>query len=260
MSIKDQRGITTFWGISIILMEAVVVFFVFYTLYFFWIENPTPTSNILIMKVFKPGSSIDIPDEVDTDGWLSYQNNSYNFSLKYPTGYDISEDSLMYGEYEGKSISFNKPSEDSFGIRIFKVMEEEKIADTYERLTGVDPSIYQHVVMEVAGIEAAMYRTAPGDLVQDKIYFVNDGSLFEVSYHDFAAQILSTFKFNTDGLGAGDMVIESITETKIIYSQGSPINLAEDDCGRRSGEFNSCGSLCQPGVICAAVCVPICNL
>ena len=81
--IKDKQGITTFWGISIILIEAVVVFFIFYILYFFWIENPTPTSNILIVRAVSR-NVVKIPIKVDTADWLTFEDKTNSFEFKSP--------------------------------------------------------------------------------------------------------------------------------------------------------------------------------
>lgn len=194
MSFKNQQGVTTFWGISIILIESVVVFFIFYILYFFWIENPTPTSNILIIRAFAKRAVV-IPKSVDTADWLEYINNSYNFSIQYPADYQVTEDEIIYGNYDGKIISLTKENTNDFSMRIFKVKEEEAVADSFERLTGVSPSIYQSFSEKVNGHQAVVYRQKPGDSSGDQIYFVGNNYLFESAFDEFSIQILATFRF-----------------------------------------------------------------
>ena len=194
MKLKNQQGITTFWGISIILMESVVVLFIFYILYFFWIENPTPTSNILIIRTFTK-KGVTIPKSVDTADWLKYINNSYNFSIQYPADYQIAEGEITYGNYDGKIISLTKGDVDNFSVRIFKVREEESVADTFERLTGVSSSIYQSFSEKVDDHRAIVYRQKPGDASGDRIYFMGNNYLFESAFDQFSIQILATFKF-----------------------------------------------------------------
>lgn len=194
MELKNQKGITTFWGISIILMESVIVLFIFYILYFFWIENPTPTSNILIIRAFTK-KAVTIPKSVDTADWLKYINSSYGFSIQYPADYQVAEDEIIYGNYDGKIISLTKGDIDDFSVRIFKVKEEESVADSFERLTGVSPAIYQSFSEKVDDHEAVVYRQQPGEASGDRIYFVGNNYLFESAFDQFSIQILATFRF-----------------------------------------------------------------
>jgi len=194
MKLKNQQGITTFWGIFIILMESVIVVFIFYILYFFWIENPTPTSNILIIRTFTK-KAVTIPKSVDTADWLKYINNSYGFSIQYPSDYQATEDEIIYGDYDGKIISLTKGDIDDFSVRIFKIKEEESVADSFERLTGVSPSIYQSFSEKVDDHDAIVYRQEPGDAAGDRIYFMGNNYLFESAFDQFSIQILATFEF-----------------------------------------------------------------
>lgn len=194
MKLKNQQGITTFWGISIILIESVIVFFIFYILYFFWIENPTPTSNILIVRaVTKRG--ITIPKTVNSASWLKYTNSNHGISLKYPIGYVVSDDSIAYGDYEGKVINFEKDGAGDFSIRFFTVADEESIDEAFERLTGVNPSIYQSFTEEVDDHDAVVYRQQPGETTGDRIYFIGNSNFFELEFNETTAQILTTFQF-----------------------------------------------------------------
>ena len=194
MNYPDQKGISTFWGISIILMEVTIVVFVFYILYFFWIENPTPTSNILIMRAFKD-RALTIPKAVDTTGWLTYTTSTYGFSLKYPTGYKILEDEIVYGSYEGKVFSLNEQGQESFSLRFFPVEGDESVSSAFERLTTINPSILQSFEEKVGGQAAIVYRRAPDQTPRDYIYFIGNGYVFESAFDVLAAQIFSTFKF-----------------------------------------------------------------
>lgn len=194
MNFHNQKGVSTFWGISIILIEAIIVFFIFYILYFFWIENPTPTSNILIMKAFKE-KTLTIPKAVDTTSWLTYSSSLYGLSLKYPAGYSISEDEIAYGQYEGSIISLTEQNQESFSLRFFSLRGDETIAIALERLTSVDPSIYQHFSEEVADKEAIVYRRAPNQTPRDYIYFIGNNYLFESAFDELSVQILATFQF-----------------------------------------------------------------
>jgi len=194
MNIKEQRGVSTFWGISFILMEVTVVVFVFYILYFFWIENPTPTANIYIIKTFK-GGTVTIPKDVETTGWLVYSNSSYGFSLKYPTDYKISEDEIVYGLYEGRVFSLSQQDQENFSLRFFPAEGNESVKSAFERLTTINPSVRQSFQEEVGGREAIVYRRAPGQTPSDYIYFIGNGYVFESAFDEFSAQILATFKF-----------------------------------------------------------------
>lgn len=194
MIFRDQKGITTFWGISIILMESVVVLFVFYILYFFWIENPTPTSNILIVKVFND-QSLSIPKDVDTTGWQIYKNESYGFTLMYPAGYSVSGDEILYNDYQGSLVSLDQAGAPNFSLRLFPIQDNESISLAYERLSNIDASIYQSFNIKIDGTEAVVYRMAPGEEDKDTAYFISNDYLFEVAYNADTVPILSTFKF-----------------------------------------------------------------
>jgi len=194
MDFKNQKGVTTFWGISIILIEAVVVFFVFMILYFFWIENPTPTSRIFFIRAFSK-KTIEIPKSVNTDGWILYSTSKYGFSLQYPEGYKISEDVIEYGTYDGLEFNLKKDDAATFSMRIFSLEQSEIVTTTFLRLTGVNPLIYQNFVEEVGGSEAIVLRMAPGQPSSDFIYFTGNNYFFESGFDELSAQILSTFKF-----------------------------------------------------------------
>lgn len=201
MTLRNQKGITTFWGISIILMEAVVVFFVFYILYFFWIENPTPTSDILIIRTFNKRNVVDIPVSVDATGWLAYGSSVSNFSLRYPGDLTLTEDDIVYGTSEGNLIEFQRAGATVFSVRVFPLTEEEKndsdtlIPDVFTRIISFDPSVYQSYMRQVDDVEAVVYRQVPGDSSQDFIYFMSADNFFEANFNQTAANILSTFQF-----------------------------------------------------------------
>jgi len=194
MNTKDQKGISTFWGISIILIEAVVVFFVFFVLYFFWIENPTPTSRIFLVRALGK-KEVSIPKQVDTAEWLTYSSNAYRFSLRYPFGYNFADDEIIYGSYPGREFSLSREGASGFSLRFFPVETEETVAEAFQRLSGVDPSIFQSFNEKVAGSEAIVYRRDLGQTPSDYIYFIGSGYLFESPFDEFSAQILVNFIF-----------------------------------------------------------------
>ncbi|MCH7492486.1 hypothetical protein IID19_02725 [Patescibacteria group bacterium] len=199
MSSYYKRSISTFWGISILLMESVVVVFVFYILYFFWIENPTPTSNILIVRTVR-GNVLTIPKQVDTTGWIPYTSNDENFSLMYPADYQMSKDIIVYGEYAGNVLELTKDGTQIFSLRIFPLIGEEVgqddvLADVFERLTSIDPGIFQAYEEDVADTKATVYRQVPGETPQDYIYFLSSSSFFETVFDNVSADILATFNF-----------------------------------------------------------------
>lgn len=170
------------------------MFFVFYVLYFFWIENPTPTSNILLVRVFRD-DAINIPEQVDTTGWLQYTNSSLGFSMQYPAGYRVTEEQIVYGEYEGKLLDFQQTGAQTLSLRAFPAVDNETIAQAYERLTGVSPDVYQSFTEEVADTDALVYRLTPGINTNDSIYFIGNSYLFEMPYNQTAAKVLATFNF-----------------------------------------------------------------
>ncbi len=194
MSIKDQRGISTFRGVSIILIEIVVVVFVFYFLYYFWIENPVPTSNIFIVRAFK-GEVIEIPESVNTTGWEIYENENYNFGISYPAHHTMTQDVITYNETDGTVFALSLGDTEMFYLRVFNILPKETVADTYERITGISPSIYQSYSEKVDGTEATVYRQRAGEDYGDRIYFIGEGFMFESVFDQFAAEILSTFRF-----------------------------------------------------------------
>ncbi len=189
-----KRKITTFWGISILLIESVIVVFVFYFLYFFWIENPTPTDNILIVRALS-NRGVVLPKNVDTANWLTYNNNDYNFSFKYPSTHDLTNDEIAYGENEGEIINLNEADTTDFYIHVFPIQPKEVISEVYLRLTGVDPEAYQFFSEKISGVDAIVYRKLPGDPVGDEIYFINDGYLYEAPFNKDSVNFLATFKF-----------------------------------------------------------------
>ena len=199
MSLYYRRSISTFWGISILLMESVVVVFVFYILYFFWIENPTPTSNILIVRTVR-GNVLTIPKQVDTTGWIPYTSSDDHFSLMYPSDYQMNKDVIVYGEYPGSVFELSKDGTQVFSLRIFPLVEEELgkddvLADVFTRLTSIDPDIFQAYEEDVADSKATVYRQIPGETPQDYIYFLSSNRFFESVFDDVSAKILATLQF-----------------------------------------------------------------
>jgi len=190
----NQQGTTkirTFWGISIILIECTIVIFVFYFLYFFWIENPTPTSNILIVRAISK-KSVSIPSEVNADGWLIYSNSDYGLSIKHPSDYKIKQDDIYYGDEQGILINFEKDNNPEFYFRIFESGANENIAEAYQRLTGISPAAYQSFVQEVGGKEAVVYRVIPGEISGDQIFFIANGYFFEAPFNQGTVNMLAT--------------------------------------------------------------------
>jgi hypothetical protein len=194
MDTKDQRGITTFWGISIILMVVVVVVFVFYILYFFWIENPVPTSEITIVRAVRH-QSVSIPSSVDTSGWETYENASYRISFKYPDPLTINEDEISYGTTPGNLVVLLQDTTEKFNMRVFPSQAEEAVPAAFQRITGIDPSAYQSFTEKLNGEEATIYRQKAGTLNNDRIYFIHGKYFFEAPYNTYSVMILSTFKF-----------------------------------------------------------------
>ncbi|MDD5040317.1 MAG: hypothetical protein PHY34_04170 [Patescibacteria group bacterium] len=195
MSIRNQAGVTTFWGISIILMEVVIVFFVFYILYFFWLENPTPTSNILIVRVFQRGEVVKIPSTVNSAAWSQYEQPGF-FTVQYPAEYSVSEDSITYGSTTGSMVVFTRQDNmEAFSIRYFGINEDEEIGEAYERLTGIHPGIYQSYTEKVDTADAIIYRLQAGTASNDHIFFLGKGNLFEVPFTTTTAEVLTTFRF-----------------------------------------------------------------
>ncbi len=190
----QNRKISTFWGISIIIIESVIVFFIFYILYFFWIENPTPTDNILIVRALSNRGLV-IPANVNTADWLTYNNEDYNFSFKYPASYDLTNDEIAYGENEGELINLNDTDTTDFYVRVFPIQPEETISSAYLRLTGVNPEAYQFFTEKISGAEAVVYRKLPGDPIGDEIYFISGQYLYEAPFNKNSVNFLSTFKF-----------------------------------------------------------------
>jgi len=192
MKIRDQRGVTTFWGISIILMVVTVVVFVFYILYFFWIENPVPTSQILIVRAVQH-KAVSIPSNAAAADWLTYENPAYHVSFQYPDQYQVSEDDIYYDTNAGHLITLRDGTAEQFNLRIFAVGSDEDIASALKRLTNIDPSIYQSFTEKVGGQEAVIYRQKPGTPDNDQIYFIHEGYLFQATYNVNTVKILSTF-------------------------------------------------------------------
>lgn len=190
----NQQGVTkirTFWGISIILIECTIVIFVFYFLYFFWIENPTPTSNILIVRAITKRSVV-IPETVDTTGWLIYSNSDYGFSIKYPSDYKINEEEIFYGDNSGQLINFQMANNPQFYLRIFESLPKETINEAYKRLTGILPTTYQSFSQTVDDKEAMVFRIIPGDVTGDKIFFIGNGYFFEAPFTSSTVNLLAT--------------------------------------------------------------------
>jgi len=194
MNMRNQQGISTFWGVSIILMEAVAVFFVFYFLYFFWIENPTPTEYIAVIRPFNR-TAVQLPVSAETSTWLKYQNVTFGFSLQYPADYKISEDEIIYGDNTGHIFSLTRQGQETFWLRIFPAQADESITEAYKRLTNVNPSTYQLFPRKIGGVEAIAYRVAPGRKPQDHLVFIGNRYFFEAPLDNNTAPILSTFKF-----------------------------------------------------------------
>jgi len=194
MKFSNQKGLTTFWGISIVLIEAVIVFFIFYILYFFWIENPTPTSNILIVRaVTKEG--VAIPNSIDTATWTQYVDEENGFNLQFPLAYQKKSEKITYGTNEGDMITLEEEGGSYFQITIFSVEEDEEIDEAYERLTSIKPTIYQSFEEEVDNHDAIVYRQSPGEAKGDRIFFIGNNKLFETKFNKFNARILATFTF-----------------------------------------------------------------
>jgi len=190
----NQQGITkirTFWGISIILIECTIVIFVFYFLYFFWIENPTPTSNILVVRAISK-QSVTVPTTVDTSDWLIYSNSDYGFSIKYPSDYEVTDDDIYYGDNQGMLINFNMVNIPQFYLRIFESISDETLDQAYERLTGISPSAYQFFTEKIDDTDAVVYRIIPGDKSGDKIFFIANGYFFEAPFTSTTVDMLAT--------------------------------------------------------------------
>ena len=193
MDMKNQRGITTFWGISIILMVVTVVLFVFYILYFFWIENPVPTSEIILVRAVRH-QSVSIPSSVDTTGWLKLDDATNQISFQYPATQVIHTDEITYGTTSGTMISLLQDTTEQFNLRIFPATADETVADAFQRITGIDPSAYQSFAEKLGGEAAVIYRQKAGTLNNDRIYFIHAGYFFEAPYSAATVDILSTFK------------------------------------------------------------------
>ncbi len=194
MKARNQQGISTFWGVSIILIEAVMVFFVFYFLYFFWIENPLPTEYIAVVAPFDR-RAVKLPISVQTNGWLKYQNVTFGFSIQYPADYKIFEDEIIYGNNAGHIFGLSRQGQEIFWLRIFSYQADDSIATAYKRLTGINPSIYQSFSRKIGKIEAVAYRVNPGNPLQDHLVFMGNNYFFEAPLDNNTAPILSTFKF-----------------------------------------------------------------
>lgn len=194
--LSNQRGISTFRGVAIVLVETVIVFFVFYFLYFFWIENPTPTSDILIVRAFNH-QQISIPKQVATAGWQEYDDSTRGFSFSYPPETIRYTDTVAYNGFDGTLVSVKDGSIEIFGLRIFPLKGEETIPQAFERLTGVKPSIYQSYEEKVGDTKAMVYRLKPRQKNGDTVYMIHKGYLFEVPLTTSAAQILATINFAT---------------------------------------------------------------
>jgi hypothetical protein len=192
MNLKNQQGITTFWGISVILMECVVVLFVFYILYFFWIENPTPTDTIIFIRPFSHHSVV-MPTSVETTGWQIHQDVTYGFSFLYPSSYTTTEDEIDYNGQKGHIVSLLNQDKEVFWLRIFPRQGEESIAQAFRRLIGINPATYQSYDLKLSGIEATAYRIAPNTAVQDNVYFFGNNYFFESPFNTIGASILFTF-------------------------------------------------------------------
>ncbi len=197
MSFFTQRGISTFWGISIILMEVTVVLFVFYILYFFWIENPTPTSNILIIRTFRH-NVVEIPRDLDTSTWRTYRSEPLGITFQYPPTYELTVDDIVYGTYEGALVELDDTGV-AFTLRAFPILTEDgknpEINDVFRRLTSINPSVYQSYDEKVGGRPAVVYRQVPGDPPQDHIYYMNDTYFFESVFNSTSAPILGTVQY-----------------------------------------------------------------
>lgn len=194
MDIKNQRGLTTFWGISIILMVSLVIIFVFYILYFFWIENPVPTSEITIVRAVRH-QSVSIPSKVDTTGWLTFENSGYGVRFQFPVTLAPSEDDIIYGSTSGRIVSLRDATGEQFSLRVFMAKADETIPTAFQRITGIDPSAYQSFNEEVGDEEAIIYRQKAGTLNNDRIYFIHGKYFYEVPFSTSTVNILSTFKF-----------------------------------------------------------------
>jgi len=192
--INNQAGITTFWGISLILMMSIVVFFIFYVLYFFWIENPLPTSNILLIRTFAK-QTLTVPDQLDTAGWIQYSDNSIGYNLKYPDNWVLANDQISYGAYDGKVFSLSNNNQEAFAMNIFNLEVGEDWVAAFRRLTGVDSTVYQSYQMEIKLANGIVLRLRTGRASSDRLYFTGNGYLFEVPLDQTAVNILSTFYF-----------------------------------------------------------------
>ena len=55
--------------------------------------------------------------------------------------------------------------------------------------------------------------------------------------------------------------VESVFENKIVYTTdvSFPADIFQDDCLDRGGEFDQCGTPCDAGEVCAAVCAYTCS-
>lgn len=194
MRISFKREISTFWAISTIIILSMVVVFIFYFLYFFWIENPTPTSNILVVRAFQKRAVV-IPGSVDTEDLISYADFENRFKVYLPSGYSIEYDEIFYGETEGTVVTFLKEGSDSFVMRIFDALQDESIKDSFYRIASVDLSSLQWFREEIDGHEAVVYRLKPGDPSGDQLYFIWNSLLFEVPFNKSTVQVLATFEF-----------------------------------------------------------------
>lgn len=200
MNIFNRRGVSTFWGISIILMEVVIVFFVFYILYYFWIENPTPTSNILIVRTFR-GGVVNIPNSVETSGWTQETVAKPAVTFKYPGSLTMTEDGITYGTFDGRIVELHDGDTLVFSLRVFPLQTGEQggevdLAKVFQRLVGISPSVFQSYPEKVGGHTALVYRQKPGSASGDRIYFSGEGYFFEAGFDQQSANILSTFTFS----------------------------------------------------------------
>lgn len=208
------RPVLIFWAIVVVLFTAAVFFMIGYN---YGQDNPPTTSSETVnsdsagVPPVPEMPSATATTDVTAD-WKTYTNDTYGFSFKYPSAWNITTDERSTSEpvYDvifdtGNSKVYNAASRQMW-INIYKTSDAAPTTLAQEKATiqdNVDRGFRSATIsdLKIGGQDAVSYNytDSKDQEIGNLQYSVIDSSTFyHLSFYNNAAtasQILSTFQF-----------------------------------------------------------------
>ncbi|MCX6717264.1 MAG: hypothetical protein NTU76_01130 [Candidatus Taylorbacteria bacterium] len=252
---KPKKAISTFLGIAIIVLVAIVLFGGVFAWQYF-------TTKVKFCCGTENQTAGSVPSEVE--GWKTYTNTQYGFEFKYPNGWSVEESTWTGGSDKNAIIFMNnnfKPaSSGDFQARID--IGGPLDADIWANyLKNKEGSIVSVTKVNVAGIDMVRAEFNPTQAGPYAVYeFTRNGINYSMSTNyviprDYVAdKILFTFKFITPNQtasllasptsGAAPLVVQfnknlvgCASNLSIDYGDGTSCTTANPDGSEKCSVF-----------------------